>query len=327
MVELDCRSKGLSLDGSRAGEPGFDGPAIILRYLAELAAVLSGKKGVAAGSVREEGGRRIVSVLPRDGYERVIFPGWRAEAWLDPGYSGPPARHPRELRRGEGEVALVLGAGNVASIGVVDALQQCFVFGRACLFKPSPVNAYLAPLLELAFLPLSKSGWFAFAYGGADVGRYLAAHPGVDAIHVTGSRETHEAIVWGTDAAEASARKARNEPLVSKQVTSELGNVSPAVVVPGPWDERELEHAARSIAGSFTFNAGFNCNATKLVVTPRGWPLRERLLGAIERVLERTPLRAAYYPGALQSYERFTRDQGRVQKLGVPRRASCRGPS
>jgi hypothetical protein len=321
MVELDCRAKGISPESPRAGEPGFDGPVIILRYIAELGATLSGQKRVSPPQVREESGRRVVSVLPRDAYERVLFPGWHAEAWLEPGASGPVARHPHELVRaeGEGEVALVLGAGNVASIGVVDALQQVFVFGRACLLKPSPVNAYLAPLLELAFLPLCKAGWFAFAHGGSDVGAYLAAHPAIDAIHVTGSRETHEAIVWGADPGEARRRKAENRPLVSKHVTSELGNVSPAIVVPGPWNDRELEHAARGIAGSFTFNAGFNCNATKLVVTARGWPLRERLLDAIGRELERTPPRLAFYPGAHEKYEHFTRDQGRLRTFGTPR--------
>ena len=317
-VELDCRAKGIPNDSSRAGEPGFDGPVIILRYIAELAATLSGQKRLSPAAVREEHDRRIVTVSPRDGYESLLFPDWRAEAWLEPGFEGPVARSPHDLAHLRGEVALVLGAGNVASIGVVDALQQCFVFGRACLYKPSPVNAYLTPLLELSFAPLVKEGWFAFAQGGADVGAYLAAHAGIDAIHVTGSRETHEAIVWGSNADEARARKARNEPRVTKHVTSELGNVSPAVIVPGPWEERDIEHAARSIAGSFTFNAGFNCNATKLVVTARDWPLRERLLDAIGKVLERTPTRLAYYPGAHEKYARFTSDLGRFQKFGAP---------
>ncbi|HEY3498564.1 MAG TPA: aldehyde dehydrogenase family protein [Polyangiaceae bacterium] len=317
-VELDCRAKGIPLGSSREGEPGFDGPAIILRYLAELSNTLTGEKRLAPSAVREQHGRRIVTVSPRDGYEALIFPDWKAEAWLEAGYEGPASRSPHDLAHLRGEVSLVLGAGNVASIGVVDALQQCFVFGRACLFKPSPVNAYLTPLLELAFAPLVKEGWFAFAQGGADVGAYLTTHPAVDAVHVTGSRETHEAIVWGSDPAAARARKAQNAPLCAKHVTSELGNVSPAVVVPGRWEERDIEHAARSIAGSFTFNAGFNCNATKLVVTPRGWPLRERLLAAVGRVLERTPTRRAYYPGASEKYARFTSDLGRVQKFGAP---------
>jgi aldehyde dehydrogenase (NAD(P)+) len=314
---LDVEAKRLDPRSPRAGEPAFEGPAIILRYLGELAATLSGARTLSAASVREVGPRSVVDVLPLDAYERLLFPGYRAEVWLDR-VEAPErvATHPTRLQEHPGEIALVLGAGNVASIGVVDALEQCLVHGRACLLKLSPVNDYLGPLLELAFAPLVSEGFMALAYGGPDVGAYLAAHPAVDSIHVTGSYGTHEAIVWGSEPDERVARKARGEPLCTKSVTSELGNVSPAVVVPGRWSERELEHAAQSIAGSFTFNAGFNCNATKLVVTPRGSELRERLLTRIAEILREIPLRSAYYPGAAEKYVKFSRDGGDLQELG-----------
>jgi aldehyde dehydrogenase (NAD(P)+) len=186
------------------------------------------------------------------------------------------------------------------------------------MLKLSPVNDYLGPLLELAFAPLVKEGFLALAYGGADVGAYLTAHPAIDAIHVTGSRETHDAVVWGADPVEQQANKARGEPLCKKPVTSELGNVSPAVVVPGAWTSQEIEHAAQSIAGSFSFNAAFNCNATKLIVTPRGSSVRERLLTRLREILKSLPERAAYYPGAVDKYARFTTSGGHVEKLGVP---------
>jgi aldehyde dehydrogenase (NAD(P)+) len=136
---------------------------------------------------------------------------------------------------------------------------------------------------------------------------------------VTGSYETHEAIVWGTDAQERAERKARGEPRLHKPVTSELGNVSPAVFVPGAWTSTELEHAARSIVGSFTFNAGFNCNATKLIVTPRGSKLREALIERVTRLLAEVPARLAYYPGAREKYERFTHDGGQVSEFSSGR--------
>jgi aldehyde dehydrogenase (NAD(P)+) len=117
---------------------------------------------------------------------------------------------------------------------------------------------------------------------------------------------------------EREARKARHEPLVGKPVTSELGNVSPAVVVPGDYDSSDIEHAAKSIVGSFVFNAGFNCNATKLVVTPRNSALRERLLAAIQREFEQIPARRAYYPGAKAAYENNTHAEGRTVEFGTP---------
>jgi aldehyde dehydrogenase (NAD(P)+) len=86
-------------------------------------------------------------------------------------------------------------------------------------------------------------------------------------------------------------------------------------VVPGKWTETELEHAARSIVGSFVFNAGFNCNATKLVVTPRGSKLRSALVERITRILAEVPTRRAYYPGAHEKYLHFTSDGGQVSEF------------
>lgn len=317
MVELECRAKGLVPSEVRSGQPGFDGPAIIVRYLSELAQTLS--DGPRLGVEREVFGRRVLDLLPRGAYESVLFPGWKAHALFHrESEAGRTRLLPAELVRNVGEVALVLGAGNVGSIGILDAMQQVFVFGRACLLKLSPVNAYLGPLVELALAPLLRAGFLELAYGGAEVGAYLSTHPAVDAIHVTGSLETHEKIVWGATEGERSERKARGQPLSTKHVTSELGNVGPAVIVPGVWSERELSHAAQSIAGSFSFNAGFNCNATKLIVTPRGFPQREHLLDAVAAVLQRTPTRTAFYPGAHENYRRFTQAVPRLRLLGRP---------
>ncbi len=318
-VALDVAAKGIDALSARSGEPALEGPVIILRFIRELAATFEGPRRIGPARVREEHGRTVIEALPLDAYDSAVFRAVRGEVWLDRAVA-PDAvtTDPRTLTAREGELALVLGAGNVASIGVVDALGQCFIEGRACVLKLSPVNDYQGPLLELAFAPLIKEGYMALAYGGAEVGAYLAAHPAIDAIHITGAYETHEAIVWGADPAERRANKAHNEPICRKPVTSELGNVSPVVVVPGAWTDREIDHAARSIAGSFAFNAGFNCNATKLVVTPRGSSLRERLLARLAEVLAAIPVREAYYPGAAQKYERFTTNGGRVQTFGTP---------
>jgi Aldehyde dehydrogenase family len=318
-VELDCLAKGIPGRGPRSGECGFEGPAITLRYLAELERSVGGERTLDPAGIRVEGGKTKVSVLPRDAWERILFPGYSADVWLDRvATASDIALRPEDLRpeRADGEVALVLGAGNVASISALDVLQQCFIEGRACLLKVSPVNDYLGPLFELAFAPLTERGCLSVAYGGPDVGAYLTAHPQVDAIHITGSYATHEAIVWGPPGPERDARKARRDPLVKKPVTSELGNVSPAVVVPGTWSDSDVDHAAKSIVGSFVFNAACNCNATKLVVTPRGSALRERLLSAIQREFDAIPPRRAYYPGSTACYERFTSDAARTIEFG-----------
>lgn len=320
LAALDCLARGLDPDGPLSGQEMFQGPAISERYVQELARALRGDRRVELGRARIEDGRTKVSVVPGQRYENLLFPGLNGEVWLQ-------GERMDELRglsplglagtNPDGEVCLVLGAGNVSSIPVLDVLQQCISYGRPVLLKMSPVNAYLGPLLELAFAPLVAAGGLSFAYGGADVGKYLTAHAGIDAIHVTGSLATHDAIVWGAPSPESDERRARGTPLIDKQVTSELGNVSPAIVVPGAWSDRDVAHAARSIAGSFVFNAGFNCNATKLLITPRGTELRARLLDELARVLEGIPPRRAYYPGAREKYELFTSGPGRVQKFGA----------
>ena len=144
-----------------------------------------------------------------------------------------------------GRVCLVLGAGNFNAIPPADVAAKLFNEGKACILKMNPVNAYLGPFLEDAFADAIARGALAIVYGGAEVGAYLARHPGVDELHITGSGATHDAIVWGPPGPERAARIARNEPLLAKEITSELGDVSPVLVVPGPWDDRSAPRSRR----------------------------------------------------------------------------------
>jgi len=111
-------------------------------------------------------------------------------------------------------------------------VEKLFNEGKVCLLKMHPVNAYLGPFIEDAFADAIRAGFLAVAYGGAEVGGYLAQHPGVDEVHVTGSARTHDAIVWGAD---REGRVRMLDPVLKKPITSELGNISPVIVVPGPY--------------------------------------------------------------------------------------------
>src|SRR5512133_4066820 len=99
---------------------------------------------------------------------------------------------------------------------------------------------------------------------------------------------------------------ARGEPLLRKEITSELGNVTPVIVVPGPWSDRELAYQADSVAGMLVHNASFNCVAGKVLVTPRGWALRDRFLELVRGFLTRSPARRAWYPGAEDRWRQLT---------------------
>lgn len=329
MVELGCLAKGIDPSSPLAGEEWFSGPAISLRGLRLFAEALDDiQEGGAPRIERSDistlaNGRTSVRVTPRGFYDRSLFRGWQCEAWLkEPIEAGRSIETQASFYRRsapEGTVTVVLGAGNVASISVLDVLHHSFVRGAVCLLKLSPVNAYLGPLYEQAFEPLITRGFLAFAYGGADVGVYLCAHALVDAIHITGSAETHDVIVWGPSGAEREARKTSGRPLLDKPVTSELGNISPVLILPAQYSDRELDSVARNIAGMMVQNASFNCNAAKMLVTPRGWSQRSELLSRLGQLFRNIPSRLAYYPGAQARYERLVPASGEatVQRFGA----------
>jgi aldehyde dehydrogenase (NAD(P)+) len=204
----------------------------------------------------------------------------------------------------------------VSSIPPTDVASKLFVEGKVCILKMNPVNEYLGPIFEEIFAYAIRKGWVAIAYGGAEVGRYLVEHPGVDEIHITGSDKTHDAMVWGPPGPEREARRARNEPLLTKEITSELGNVSPVIIVPGPYSDAEIGFQASNIAGAVVNNGSFNCNAAKLLVSPKGWTQRESFVGGIERELAEAPVRRAYYPGAEGRWKSFVDGRANVRQIG-----------
>ena len=72
------------------------------------------------------GGRVAAQILPQTVAERVLFSGFRGEVWFRPGVSEGGARAAAGLGAAQlgvnGGVALVLGAGNISSIGPLDVL-------------------------------------------------------------------------------------------------------------------------------------------------------------------------------------------------------------
>jgi acyl-CoA reductase-like NAD-dependent aldehyde dehydrogenase len=215
---------------------------------------------------------------------------------------------------GEGALALVLGAGNVSSIGLLDALHKLFVDGSVCFLKFNPVNDYLEPHYAHILAPLMKRGFVGMCKGGAAEGVFLCQHPLVEELHITGSDKTHDAIIYGVGE-EGAARKERDEPICHKHITSELGNVSPVIIAPGQWSDKELRFHAENVATQMTNNAGFNCNAARVIITHEAWPQREAFLSALRDALRAVPQRPAYYPGAQERFERFMSSEPSAERL------------
>jgi len=265
-------------------------------------------------------GQVVAPVFPLTTYDRIFFTGVTAEIWMEPGVTAKelPQTQATIYRdtQHDGKVALVLGAGNVASIGPMDIFNKLFIEDQVVIIKMNPVNAYLGPLMEEAFRALIDKGFLRITYGGAAEGAYLCNHAGIDEIHITGSDKTFDAIVFGTGA-EGATHKAQNQPVLTKRITGELGNVSPVIVVPGPWSESDLAYQAEHIVSMLTNNAGFNCNATRVVIMHEEWAQRKQLVQKIRNVLKKVPTRVSYYPGAEDRQKMFVAQHPNAEQIGT----------
>lgn len=326
LVALACQAKGIDPQSSLSGEEWFGGPVTIVNDIAALARSLQdiAKRGAPRlpfGSVRERADGRVdVRVFPFHGSDARLLAGFSCDVRLSPGTKKRDVRGQQaafyQVKDPEGAVSLVLGAGNVASIPAMDTLHELFVEGRVVVLKMSPVNEYLAPVLNDMFAPLVHKGFVRIVCGDGQVGAYLAQHEAVGHVHVTGSQRTHDTIVWGPEGIDQDKRRAAGETVLRKTITSELGNISPIIIVPFLYSEKELWFQARNVATQLVNNASFNCNAAKMLVLAKGWAQRDKFIGELVRALGQIRPRKAYYPGALDRHASLTRDREHVRKIG-----------
>ncbi|MFC5501571.1 aldehyde dehydrogenase family protein [Lysinimonas soli] len=305
-VRAAVEVKGLDPASSLVGEEWMSGPYATLSGVAALAetveALAAGRSpidGLKLGSA--PGGRVTVPVLPRNSYEALLLHGFRGEVWLAPGVTATQARG--EAGLGElapsvsGGVGLVLGAGNITSIPPLDVLYEVVAHNRAVLLKLNPIMQGMLPVYQAALRPLVDAGMLRIVQGGGVEGSYLAHHPNIGHVHITGSAATHDVIVWGSGA-EVAARKQAATPLLQKPITSELGGVSPIILVPGTWTTRDLRYQAEHVATQRLHNGGYNCIAGQIVVLSADWPQKAAFLDELRAAIERTPGRRAWYPGS-----------------------------
>ncbi|HEV2238493.1 MAG TPA: aldehyde dehydrogenase family protein, partial [Ktedonobacterales bacterium] len=322
-VAAGVQAKGLDPRADVAGEEWAIGPYPVLRNMRLLREALgdiarTGRPRIPGPVTTRPDGQVVARVFPATTADKVFFTGVSAEVWMQPGVTTaelPATQATIYHQPHAGRVALVLGAGNVSSIGPMDALYKLFVEDQVIVFKTNPVNAYLGPLMEEAFRAVIEPGYLRVVYGGAAEGAYLCQHPGVEEIHITGSDKTFDAIVFG-GGAEGAARKAARTPLLTKRVTGELGNVSPVIVVPGPWQTSDLSYQAAHLVSMLVNNAGFNCNATRVIIQHAAWGQRAPLMGQVRQLLGTLPSRPAYYPGARDRQQAFVAAHPDAEQYG-----------
>ncbi len=316
-VDAACQAKGISHGSPVRAEEVVAGPILTTRFLRLLIQSLQDidRNGVPQlpGKVRVGiDGRLRVPVVPVKGlFDQIIFRGFTAHTRMQEGVTRDNlneslARHYRPSSWHNPRIVLVLGAGNVSGIPVTDMLTKIFQENSVVLLKMHPVNEYLGPIFEQAFAELIDNGFLRIIYGGVDVGSSAISHELVDEVHITGAIESHDTIVWGPAGQQREQRKRENDPLTTKAITSELGNVSPWAIVPGQYTEKQLRFQAENVASSIVNNAAFNCVATRILITSKKWPQRERFLELLQQMLDRIPPRNSYYPGAPERFRRFT---------------------
>jgi hypothetical protein len=308
-----CAAKGLDPANSEGGEELFSGIGTFIRmaqaFRTSMLDIEKHGRPQFPGPVHHKPGNRVaVQVVPANAFDKILYAKMTGEVWMEPGVTEDEiqvtqAACYRNAASWSG-VSLVLGAGNVASLGPRDVLTKLFAENKVVLLKANPVNDYLVPYWEKSMAALIAAGCLRIVRGGAQVGAYLTHHDLVDDIHVTGSDKTHDAIVFGVGE-EGARRKAANEPQITKPVSCELGNVSPVVIVPGTWTKKEIAYQAAHVATMLTNNAGFNCLTPRVLITHAQWAQRDEFLNALESVFASLPTRKAYYPGAKERHASF----------------------
>jgi hypothetical protein len=317
-------AKAEGLDPNRAAEAWLTGPYITLRQLRFFETSLRGiaRKGaprIPGGVITLPDGRVSARVVPFDRFDRLMYRGVTADVWMQPGVSAGELPLTQAIAYREpdaGGVCLVLGGGNVSSIGPLDAFDKLFVANRVVLLKLHPTLAYLAPILSVGMRSLIRGGFLRIVQGGAAEGAYLSEHPDVDELHITGSYRTYNAIVFGPGR-EGEARRLRDEPILDKPFSAELGNLTPVIVVPGRWSAADIDYQADNLATMLTNNAGFNCTTPRVVITPAGWRHRQKFLNAVRARLSATPARVAYYPGAAERFDQFIGVHPEAEQFGM----------
>jgi acyl-CoA reductase-like NAD-dependent aldehyde dehydrogenase len=303
-AETAAAIKGLAADHPSAGEEWLTGPFPFLQALEASATTL---RTLAAGrspahrlrARTTRGGRTAFDVFPRTTFDRTLLSGFSGEVWLRPGVTPGRARLAAGLAQREpgpaGGVGLVLGAGNVSSIPVLDVLSELLSADRVSLLKLNPTMDPLLPVFERALAPLVELDLVRIVRGGPAEGEYLTQHPSIDHVHITGSGSTFDAIVWGTGA-NGARRRREDRPRLKKPITAELGGVSPVIVVPGPWTDADLRFQAQHVATMRLNNSGHNCIAGQVVLVSADWDRKDAFLAALREAYANAPQRPVWYP-------------------------------
>ena len=252
-------------------------------------------------------------VFPNNLIERLTFPFIDAKVYFNKSMSFDDINIYRGFSKRyhiDPSITLVLGAGNFSSIPYLDVLYHLITRKSVILLKLNPVNEYLKPVFEKVFQNFIERGYIIVTTGNIDESRYMATHPGINHIHLTGSDKTYEDIVYGRELTLKEKKTKTLSKLNNKPITSELGNVTPIIIHPGKWSTSDIKYQARKIVTAKLNNNGFNCIAAQVVVLPDGWGQTDTLIKFVKHYMNKVKDRKAYYPESIERLEKLEKDKG-----------------
>ena len=252
-------------------------------------------------------------VFPNNFTERITFPFIDAKVIFNKSMSFDDINKYRGFSKRydiDPSITLVLGAGNFSSIPYLDVLYHLITRKSVILLKLNPVNEYLKPVFEKVFQNFIERGYIIVTTGNIDESKYMAKHPGINHIHLTGSDKTFEDIVYGRELTDKERKSKSLSKINNKPITSELGNVTPIIIHPGKWSTSDIKYQARKIVTAKLNNNGFNCIAAQVVVLPDGWGQTDTLIKFVKHYMSKAKERKAYYPESIERLEKLEKDKG-----------------
>jgi acyl-CoA reductase-like NAD-dependent aldehyde dehydrogenase len=198
----------------------------------------------------------LVPIMPLNRLESLLLPGFHGYAVLgsEPGPNVRKSVPQTVFQEWSPSLALCLLPFNLASIGILDIIYLLCFRRLRVVAKVSEKAEFMRPYLETIFSPFMRTKGLLFVSGGPEIGAQLASRPEFTHIHLTGSHETAAKV----------ERQAGDRTL-----SSELGGVTPAVVLPDALSTRTgVRQVARQIAFGALANNGQHCVSFQVVLVP-----------------------------------------------------------
>mgnify|MGYP001459324060 FL=1 len=301
-ASLSSEKKG-HLTKSKEGEEWIGGPFSCIYALQYFIEYLQDEDGLDINNFDET--NKSYKVFPTKNIEKLLFPFLEGEIRFGKNLNFDQINEYRgfanRFNSNKPKITLVLGAGNVSSIPVLDALFHMIAHKSVIYIKLNPVNDYLLPIFTQVFEPFISRGFMIITEGDMEASKYLTEHDGFQHTHLTGSNYTYESIVYGRTLTDKE-RSLKTLPKINKKpITTELGNVTPIIVHPGNWSRSEIRHQAKKIVTAKLNNSGFNCIAAQVIVLPKDWKHTAKLKADIKNFLKKIGDTTSYYPGAIEN--------------------------